>query len=110
MLTRTKRFINLETLQTVKPREFCRLWFNANDDDEQVRGYRAKCVQLLSRILGVKPETISSKWGEGIEFNQMPEQYEKTLAYANSLREIIDAAGKNPDLADLIIERIKSSR
>ncbi|MGE5659721.1 MAG: hypothetical protein ACM37W_24270 [Actinomycetota bacterium] len=108
MLIQNKRCVRLEALQTVKPREFCRLWFNSLEEDEQVRGYRAKCVLLLSRILGVKPETISSKWGEGIEFDQMPEQYEKTLAYANSLREIIDAAGKNPDLADLIIERMKS--
>lgn len=108
MLTRTKRYINLESIRTVKPREFCKRWFNATDDDEQVRGYRAKCVNLLSRILGVKPETISSKWGEGIEFEQMPETYQKTLAYANSLREIVDAAGNNPDLADLVIERMKS--
>lgn len=76
---------------------------------ERARGYRAECVRLLSRILGVKPETINSKWGEGIEFERMPEQYEKTLAYANSLREIVDALGKNPELAEIIIERMKKS-
>jgi hypothetical protein len=68
---------------------------------EDSRGYRAECVRLLSRILGVNTETISSKWGSGIDFEKMPEQYEKTLSYANSLREIIDAAGRNPDLAQI---------
>jgi hypothetical protein len=99
---------NLEKfVKPVKPREFCRLWFDADEEMENTWGYRAECVRLLSRVLGVRPETISSKWGEGIEFEKMPEQYEKTLAYANCLREMADAAGKDPALAEIIIERIK---
>ena len=101
---------NLEQIvKPVKPREFCRLWFGADEEMEKSRGYRAECVRLLSRILSVKPEIISSKWGEGIEFEKMPVQHEKTLSYANSLRDIIDAAGKNPELVNIIIERIKKS-
>ncbi len=91
----------------VKPREFCRLWFGADEAMENTRGYRAECVRLLSRVLGVRPETINSKWGEGIDFEKMPDQYEKTLAYANCVREMADAAGKDPALAEIIIERIK---
>ncbi len=100
---------NLEQIvKLVKPREFCRLWFGADDEMERSRGYRAECVRLLSRILNVKLETINSKWGEGIEFDKMPPQHEITLSYANSLREIIDAASNNPDLANIIMERMRS--
>jgi hypothetical protein len=106
MLAITRKSID-RYVRVVKPREFCKLWFNADDEMEDSRGYRAECVRLLSRILGVNTETISSKWGSGIDFEKMPEQYEKTLSYANSLREIIDAAGRNPDLAQIIVERMK---
>ena len=96
-------------VKPVKAREFCRLWFNANAQMEATRGYRAECVRLLSRILAVQTETISSKWGSGIDFEKMPEQYERTLAYANSLRSILDAAGNNPELSNIIAERLKQS-
>ncbi len=98
---------NLEQIvKTVKPREFCRLWFDADEEKEKSRGYRADCVRLLSRILGVQTETVNSKWGEGIDFEKMPPHYEKTLSYANCLREIVDVASKNPELADILLERM----
>jgi hypothetical protein len=97
-------------VKPVKAREFCRLWFDADAQMEATRGYRAECVRLLSRILAVQTETISSKWGSGIDFKKMPEQYERTLAYANSLRSILDAAGSNPELSNIIAERLKQSR
>jgi hypothetical protein len=97
-------------VKPVKAREFCRLWFDADAQMEATRGYRAECVRLLSRILAVQTETISSKWGSGIDFEKMPEQYERTLAYANSLRSILDAAGSNSELSNIIAERLKQSR
>jgi len=96
-------------VKPVKAREFCRLWFDADAQMEATRGYRAECVRLLSRILAVQTETISSKWGSGIDFEKMPEQYERTLAYANSLRSILDAAGSNSELSNIIAERLKQS-
>ena len=97
-------------VKPVKAREFCRQWFDADAQMEATRGYRAECVRLLSRILAVQTETISSKWGSGIDFEKMSEQYERTLAYANSLRSILDAAGNNPELSSIIADRLKSSR
>jgi hypothetical protein len=109
MLALKRRSID-KFIKPVKAREFCRLWFGADAQMEAARGYRAECVRLLSRILAVQTETISSKWGSGIDFDKMPEQYERTLAYANSLRSILDAAGNNPELSDIIAERLKLSR
>jgi hypothetical protein len=107
MQSTRKRFINLDRLQNVKPREFCAKWFGTTEEEERERGYRAKCVALLSRVLGIKVDTINNKWGPGLDFPLMPEQYEKTLTYANSLREIISAASRDPALADMILEWIK---
>lgn len=100
---------SLDKVKPVKAREFCKLWFGADAQMEATRGYRAECVRLLSRILAVQTETISSKWGSGIDFEKMPEQYERTLAYANSLRSIIDAADSNPELSSIIADRLKQS-
>ncbi|MEG3841023.1 hypothetical protein [Microcoleus sp. herbarium14] len=97
-------------LQPMKPREFCKLWLGADEEMEAARGYRAECVRLLARILRVQTDTISSKWGSGVAFDAMPEQYEQTLAYANSLRSILDAAGNNPELSEIITDRLKKSR
>ncbi|MCW6051305.1 hypothetical protein K4039_14695 [Lyngbya sp. CCAP 1446/10] len=105
-----KRCYIEKLVKPVKAREFCRLWFDADAQMESARGYRAECVRLLSRILSVQTETISSKWGSGIDFEKMPEHYERTLAYANSLRSILDAAGNNEELASIVTERLKQSR
>lgn len=113
MLVKSRRFAKLESLKTVKtvqPREFCQKWFNATERDEQLRGYRAKCVKLLSQVVGIESHTISSKWGSGLDFEKMPEQYQKTLAYANSLREIYDNVSQDEHLMDLILERLNKSR
>lgn len=91
----------------MKAREFCRLWFDANNEKENKRGYRAECVRLLSHTLGVQIETVNSKWGDGIDFENMPSHYEKTLSYANSLRSIVDVAATNPELADILSNRMR---
>lgn len=112
MLVTARRLTNLESLataKTVQPRQFCRKWFNATEEDEQVYGYRAKCVKLLSQIIGVEPHTISSKWGAGIDFEKMPEQYQRTLAYANSLREIYDNVSQDGHLMEVILDRLKKA-
>lgn len=108
--TRTKKYVSLENTlgaSSVKPREFCSRWFNATPEDEQERGYRAKCVQLLSRILKVKSETVNQKWGSGIDFAAMPPQYEVTLTYADTLRSIFITVNRNPDLVELVSECLK---
>lgn len=106
-----KKYVSIENTlgaSTVKPRDFCGRWFNATPRDEQERGYRAKCVQLLSRILKVQAETISQKWGSGIDFDGMPPQYEVTLAYADTLRSILITVNKNQDFVELVSECLKS--
>jgi len=93
----------------MKAREFCRNWLGADDSTESVRGYRAECVRLLSRVLKVQGETISSKWGAGLDFPGMPEHYEQTLSYANSLRAIIDAVSNSPELSEMVNDRLNRS-
>ncbi len=65
----------------MKPRDFCREWFGATTEEEQERGYKERCTELLSEITGIGKEAVD-KWGKGaegkgIEFGRMPEQYEK---------------------------------
>jgi len=97
--------------RTMEPREFCRRWLNADEEIESARGYRSKCVDLLSRVTGIDRETINSKWGAGIEFAKMPKQYQKTLAYADMIREMLASGAKaHPDILDMVMEYLKQSR
>jgi hypothetical protein len=86
------------------PREFCRRWFRlvkVNEygnpyytEDyilaiESEHGYREKCINLIAKILRIKPNTIH-RWGKGVEFDKIPTekrlQYEIYLGYVDSLR------------------------
>lgn len=92
--------------KTLHPRIFCRRWFGLEDLREDGRprftessivaiesehGYREKCVNLLAKILKVKPNTIQ-RWGKGVEFNNIPkdkrQQYETFLSYVDTLRSL----------------------
>jgi hypothetical protein len=86
---------------------FCDRWFGLDqlepEEREQVkqeRGYRARCVRILSAVLR-KPEKTISNWGS--RFEAMPEDYEVTLTYADALRVQLQAS---PDrLLSLFLER-----
>ena len=72
----------------VKPREFCRIWFGLQnlspseiDACETETGYRAKCIDIIARVLGLSVRAVRS-WGRGLEFENMPASYEKSLGYA----------------------------
>lgn len=86
----------------MKAREFCQRWFKSTGEEEQVRGYRERCVALLARVLRIKENTIQ-RWGAGIEFEEMPEQYEVTLAYADIIRELIERTRSQTDLLQDIL-------
>ncbi|MBW4464477.1 MAG: hypothetical protein KME07_03430 [Pegethrix bostrychoides GSE-TBD4-15B] len=88
----------------MKPRQFCRLWLNATEDEEQSRGYRTQCVKLLSRIIGVEENTIE-RWGSGIDFPGMPAQYENTLSYALTIKRMLEEGGKAQ--RDIFLEVLK---
>ncbi len=106
LFNRLTRAVNQRCMQ---PREFCKRWLEANDDDEQQRGYRARCVRLLSEVTGVATETINSTWGAGIDFPKMPEQHGKTLAYADLVREMIAAGVRShPDILDRVLSYLKN--
>ena len=88
----------------IHPRIFCRRWFGlettkengqARYQEEQILameseyGYREQCINLLAKLLKIKPNTIQ-RWGKGVEFNQIaPEkliQYETYLSYIDTIR------------------------
>ena len=42
----------------MEPREFCRLWYDADEQEERSRGYRKQCVKLIARIVGLEEDTV----------------------------------------------------
>lgn len=89
-------------LPGMKARDFCREWFGVDPEQERVWGYRRRCVELLSRVIGLEQDTIE-RWGSGVDFDKMPSQYENTLAYAIALKRVMDATSVGCNgLIDLI--------
>ncbi len=86
--------------------EFCRRWFDVDVDGEQERGYRAKCVKLLAQVIGLEVNTVE-RWGSN--FERMPDQYRSTLSYADTLRQIIQAASGQRALLDAVLDRLKDT-
>jgi hypothetical protein len=67
------------------PREFCRKMHGLADLSEveilraeMQPNYRKRCIGLLSRILGVKRQSILN-WGPGLDFQKMPVTYQRIL-------------------------------
>ena len=93
----------------IHPRLFCRRWFGLEAVKESGRprfleaqilamesehGYREKCINLLARLLKIKPNTIQ-RWGKGVSFNKIPgdkrQKYEIYLGYVDSVRIIVES-------------------
>ncbi|MDX2215489.1 MAG: hypothetical protein SFY66_19655 [Oculatellaceae cyanobacterium bins.114] len=92
----------------MKPRDFCRNWFNVTEEGEQAWGYRKKCVNLLAEVIGVKVDTVE-RWGSGIDFPDMPPQYENTLGYALTIKRIVEVASSgSEDIMRAVIEQLRS--
>lgn len=90
----------------MKAREFCQRWYKSTADEELTRGYREKCVTLLARVLRLRENTIQ-RWGSGLDFEKMPEQYEVTLAYADIIREMIEATYTQTDMIQSVLEQLQ---
>ncbi len=92
--------------QGIHPRRFCRRWFGLEAINEYGRphfteeqilamesehGYREQCINLLARILKIKPNTIH-RWGKGVAFDKIPadkrQKYEIYLGYVDAIRVI----------------------
>lgn len=84
--------------------DFCRLWFDATAEEENARGYKTRCNELLTKILGVNIDAVK-RWGT--RFERMPEHHKLSLSYANTLREMIEAAGKNEEFLGEVLKRIQ---
>jgi len=93
----------------MKAREFCQRWFKSTEEDEQARGYREKCVNLLAKVLRVKENTIQ-RWGSGLDFEKMPEQYEVTLAYADIIRGMIESTYSKTDMIQSVLEQLQDQQ
>ena len=100
------RKVCIERGQGIDLRTFCRRWFGLEAPNEDGRprftegqilamesehGYREKCINLIARILKIKPNTIH-RWGKGVEFNKIPadkrQKYEIYLGYVDAIRVI----------------------
>lgn len=103
---RRREVVDALLSQRVKPEVFCERWFGATPDDKESWGYRAKCVKLLSKVLGIRDSVISNQWGPGYTFEKMPPQHEVTLQYADIVRQMIQASAEAPDILDAVLERI----
>lgn len=108
----------------IHPKIFCRRWFGLEDLDvngrpryteelilamESEHGYREKCINLIARVLKIKPNTVH-RWGKGVEFDKIPsdkrEQYEMYLGYVDSLRLITRSLdGLNEDFLLRLLHR-----
>ncbi|MGB5634330.1 MAG: hypothetical protein WBM44_10900 [Waterburya sp.] len=92
--------------QGIHPRMFCRRWFGLSATNENGRprftegqilamesehGYREKCINLIARLLKIKPNTIH-RWGKGVAFDKIPtdkrQKYEIYLGYIDAIRVI----------------------
>lgn len=90
----------------IHPRIFCRRWFGLETKNQYGRprftegqilamesehGYREQCINLLARLLKIKPNTIH-RWGKGVSFDKIPndkrEKYEVYLGYIDAIRVI----------------------
>lgn len=67
------------------PREFCRKMHGLADlpEVEILRAemdidYRKKCIELLTKVLGVKRQSVHN-WGAGLDFEKMPATYRRIL-------------------------------
>lgn len=110
----------------IHPRRFCRRWFGLETVKESGRprfleeqilamesehGYREKCINLLAKLLKIKPNTIH-RWGKGVSFEKMPVdkklQYKVYLGYIDSIR-VISASLTELDENSLLrlLQRLK---
>ena len=104
----TTKILKTSTIykQGIHPRIFCRRWFGLEAINEYGRprlteeqivemesehGYREKCINLIARILKIKPNTIH-RWGKGVAFDKIPadkrQKYETYLGYVDAIRVI----------------------
>lgn len=98
--------ISVSCKQGIHPRLFCRRWFglvaiNQNgrprftegqiEAMELEHGYREKCINLIARLLKIKPNTVH-RWGKGVAFDKIPEdkreKYQIYLSYVDAIRVI----------------------
>ena len=105
--------------QGIHPRLFCRRWFGLEATNENGRprftegqieameseyGYREKCINLIARLLKIKPNTIH-RWGKGLSFDKIPQeklrQYEIYLGYIDAIR-VMTASLTELDEASLL--------
>ena len=110
----TTKILNQSISHTegIHPRAFCRRWFGLTATHENGRprfteeqiiamesehGYREKCINLISKLLKIKPNTIH-RWGKGVAFDKIPvdkrEKYEIYLGYLDAIRVITMSLGK----------------
>ncbi len=112
--------------QGIHPRKFCRRWFGLEAINEYGRprfteeeilamesehGYREKCINLIARMLKIKPNTVH-RWGKGVAFDKIPadkrQKYEIYLGYVDTIRVITTSLTKLDEHSLLkLLERLE---
>ena len=121
LITLTSQIFQTSTSfrQGIHPRLFCRRWFGLSATKENGRprftkrqieamesehGYRERCINLLAKLLKIKPNTIQ-RWGKGVSFDKIPgeklQRYEIYLGYIDAIR-VITASLTELDEATLL--------
>ncbi|MGB6300166.1 MAG: hypothetical protein WBF90_28905 [Rivularia sp. (in: cyanobacteria)] len=74
--------------ESIEPREFLRYCFGIDKlmpeaiIDEEIRfGYSTRCMNLISKLLGMQKKTVR-EWGDNPNFEGMPQHARKTCSYA----------------------------
>ena len=102
---------SVDRTEGIHPRIFCRRWFGLSAIDkngqrfteeqilamESEYGYREKCINLLAKLLKIKPNTIH-RWGKGLTFDKIPadklRRYEIYLGYIDAIKVLTMSLGK----------------
>lgn len=97
----------LRLLIRMQAEEFCERWYELDllephlkEEAKRVRGYRAKCVRLLSTVLQKEEKTVNN-WGP--RFENMPPDFEVALAFVDAIR--LQITSLPEDLVNLFMER-----
>lgn len=102
--------VSVKLPRKMLPRDFCREWFNASEEDEHAWGYRTKCIELLAEVVGLQKSAIE-RWGAGPDFSNMPTQYQQTLGYAMTIKRIVEATNRDSsDLMKAVLSQLNPPR
>ncbi|NEO33903.1 MAG: hypothetical protein F6K36_26510 [Symploca sp. SIO3C6] len=78
--------VTIKVREEISPEQFCLEWFGLHKlphperiKEQNSRGYRKRCIELLCEVLGKSFSTVNH-WGSGTSFSKFPPEYRSRLA------------------------------